>query len=151
MKICTKCMINKDSTDYYLSNKTYSTYCKMCLIKDLIIKRKTVGTNQWWDRRRQRIRARAKRLGRDFSLTLDDVKRLLSQEYCVYCGIKPKVKSVDRIDNDKAYILSNCVMACVRCNNIKGNLTVKQIEQIHTVIKENSKSNTCIVKNIKLS
>lgn len=49
---------------------------------------------------------------------------------CTYCGCylkwfgkkrDPNILSIDRVDNDKGYSLSNIVVCCNRCNTIKGN------------------------------
>ena len=55
----------------------------------------------------------------------------LQDRQCHYCGVgeadlsKYRVKptsrfSIDRLDNEKPYTVSNIVLACVRCNMVKG-------------------------------
>ena len=58
------------------------------------------------------------------------------QKQCVYCGItendvylwtdnfNPLVKklSIDCMNNDVGYVIDNIVLACERCNVIKGNM-----------------------------
>lgn len=69
-------------------------------------------------RRLRQARARARKLGRPFCLTLDDVERIHA-EPCFYCGAAP-AGEIDRFDNDLGYTATNCVSACEPCNSSKG-------------------------------
>lgn len=45
--------------------------------------------------------------------------------------------SIDRIDNNKGYILNNIVLSCTRCNLIKSNIfTYNQMFKIIEILKE---------------
>ena len=83
-------------------------------------------------------RNQAGKRGLEFSLTREDFQRLTSGN-CFYCGIEPKqvykasscktpciYNGVDRQDNKKGYILSNCVSCCGICNDMKRTRTVDQ-------------------------
>lgn len=83
----------------------------------------------------------AKRDGTDLTLTVDDVTKLYNQNTCYYCnrgvtigfGHKHKLtdRTVDRRDNAKGYIVDNVVIACRRCNLMKGNwFTAEQTLEI---------------------
>jgi hypothetical protein len=55
-----------------------------------------------------------------FTLTQEEFEKLVIQS-CYYCGFYSKHKfiGIDRIDNNKGYISSNCLSACKMCNMIK--------------------------------
>ncbi len=71
-----------------------------------------------------------------FLLTQQDFERLVSQA-CYYCGFYSSIRSVsiDRIDNNKGYILSNCISSCRECNMMKGGQHpiefLSKVEAIH--------------------
>jgi hypothetical protein len=56
-----------------------------------------------------------------FTLTQQDFEKLVIQP-CYYCGFYSKYKfvGIDRIDNNKGYLINNCVPACSMCNMMKS-------------------------------
>lgn len=83
------------------------------------------------------IKRNAKMRGLECLITKDLFKTWWScqDQRCVYCDIPverlavtdlgkklAKRLSIDRIDNDKGYIIGNLALACLRCNFIKSNL-----------------------------
>ena len=56
-----------------------------------------------------------------FMLSQQDFEKLVIQP-CYYCGFYSNYKfiGIDRIDNNKGYILNNCVPACSMCNMMKS-------------------------------
>ncbi|AGD92383.1 hypothetical protein LBA_00465 [Megavirus lba] len=61
--------------------------------------------------------------GYDFELTKEEFKKIVESD-CYYCGC-PREKylnGIDRLDNDKGYIIENTVPACKICNNMKNSL-----------------------------
>lgn len=56
-----------------------------------------------------------------FTLSQQDFEKLIIQP-CYYCGFysNSKFLGIDRIDNTKGYILSNCVPSCKMCNMMKN-------------------------------
>ena len=90
---------------------------------DVVVKTKYNGYKQ-----------NAKAKGRDFELSLEAFKSLVVAP-CHYCGIPPTamiggyrrvkkrkfapVHGVDRVDNSKPYLLTNCVSCCSDCNYMK--------------------------------
>lgn len=73
----------------------------------------------------------AKKRDRGFLLTKEQFKQL-SQQDCFYCGTKPHniaqhkygigkfiYNGIDRIDNNKGYVVNNCVACCFVCNEWK--------------------------------
>lgn len=80
--------------------------------------------------------ARNKKVG--FTLTKKQF-RFLTKSNCVYCDSEPsrlygpsdvngkyRYNGVDRQDNDKGYIIENCVPCCRSCNFMKGTLSVSK-------------------------
>jgi hypothetical protein len=89
----------------------------------------------------------AKNRALKFELTKEKFKELTKQN-CFYCGtspnttIKPKspgggytYNGIDRVDNNKGYILENSVSCCKMCNYFKMSLPVNEflthIRKIH--------------------
>lgn len=88
----------------------------------------------------KRIKSDAKPVGREFSLTLEQVKKMI-HEPCHYCGsvnqnrltVKSKTpgkylikdfcyNGLDRVDNSVGYRIDNVVPCCAICNRAKNNL-----------------------------
>ncbi len=55
-----------------------------------------------------------------FTLTESDFEKLIIQP-CYYCGFvsNTRLNGIDRMNNNKGYILSNCISCCKMCNIIK--------------------------------
>lgn len=108
----------------------------------------------------KRLSYRAKGRGIPFELILEEFVKWFSEQKqeCTYCGItfeqmqKTKDKmlvrfnktfSVDRKDNAGAYAIDNIVLACNRCNFIKGDyFTFQEMKEISDkYVKPKNKSN----------
>ena len=74
--------------------------------------------------------------GLEYGLSDDDCREMFSRQ-CCYCGAEPgKIKRVkrgifvyngiDRIDNDKGYVLGNVATCCSMCNRMKLTFSVDQ-------------------------
>jgi 5-methylcytosine-specific restriction endonuclease McrA len=72
---------------------------------------------------------------------------------CHYCGIPPShfvtrhkhktaVNGIDRVDNEKGYLLENCVPCCKTCNAAKGTLTADQFYDWIARLTQYDKSRT---------
>lgn len=77
----------------------------------------------------------AKKRSREWSLTYEQFEKYCLSD-CVYCGNSPNpINGVDRVDNSKGYIESNCVPCCTQCNMAKCELEQEefliQICRIH--------------------
>lgn len=80
-----------------------------------------------------RLRLRAKAKGVPYSLTREQIERLISQD-CHYCGVEPRQKfkthklsngeitynGLDRKNVEEGYVLGNVVTCCGRCNRAKS-------------------------------
>jgi homoserine trans-succinylase len=87
----------------------------------------------------------AKRKKLEFSLSLDDFKKLIFDN-CIYCGSPPKeskfsgvskknkkdifisYNGVDRINNNLGYVKENCVSSCHFCNGAKSDHSLKEFQ-----------------------
>jgi hypothetical protein len=67
-------------------------------------------------------RGSAKRRDLEFSLTPDEFASFWKKS-CVYCGNEIKTIGLDRVDNEKGYVLSNVIPCCLFCNRMKGVLS----------------------------
>ena len=76
-------------------------------------------------------RGSAERRNLEFTLTIDQFREIIAQN-CFYCGCPPSnshyrtrgngaysYNGIDRVDNNKGYILENVVPCCKRCNYMK--------------------------------
>lgn len=86
--------------------------------------------------------------GREFSLSLEDVLRLITGD-CLYCGKPPsneirtagkfaingmKYSGIDRVDNSRGYEVDNCVSCCGNCNKVKLKMSAEEfIDLCHRV------------------
>lgn len=81
-----------------------------------------------------------------FNLTFTIFKSLIYGN-CYYCGAAPEhtisrkddsiiANGVDRVDNSKGYIATNCVPCCRRCNVFKGATTVQMARKICAFINK---------------
>lgn len=78
------------------------------------------------------IRHHAKKVGRAFTITLDEFKAVVSNP-CHYCGgpLPQWHGGLDRKDNSKGYEPSNVLPCCVWCNRARNSdLTVDEMERI---------------------
>ena len=75
-------------------------------------------------------RNRAKRLGKDFNLSLEEYKELLSCP-CFYCkGPLPETGTgLDRINSDLGYVHGNVRPCCKKCNQAKSNMTEREFKE----------------------
>jgi hypothetical protein len=94
----------------------------------------------------------AKRRGKEFTLTLGEVKQLLKRKKCFYTGIEfvyehshPHHRTIDRIDNKKGYIKGNVVACCHAVNQLKEEL----LESNEAFFKDDIKMLFKFIKTLK--
>jgi hypothetical protein len=66
------------------------------------------------------------RRGHDFNYNEEKFKLMLFQP-CYYCGLKPTknlINGVDRVNNNKGYVINNCVSCCNVCNVLKRDASI---------------------------
>jgi 5-methylcytosine-specific restriction endonuclease McrA len=88
------------------------------------------------------VKHHAKKRGLEFKLTEEQVKKL-NKSACFYCGLPSSNKvreydnhgkhrcngvyeynGIDRIDNNKGYVMDNCVPCCKVCNRAKNAMSM---------------------------
>lgn len=96
---------------------------------------------------------RAKQHGRDFDLTLNDIKCLVVP-VCPVLGIPIRWEyshgsssdnspSLDRVDNSKGYVKGNVAIISTKANTLKKHLTLQEAEAILGYITEPQKESSC--------
>lgn len=90
------------------------------------------------------VQGSARKRGLEYTLTREEFIKLTSSN-CFYCGSEPKnickslsskgkygnngdyiYNGIDRIDQNKGYIIENCVPCCKTCNWAKGEKTLEE-------------------------
>jgi hypothetical protein len=127
MKICKVCKKELPEDSFYLNRGKYRLHtCKYCLSKRettrTLQKRKIKFSRAWFRRRFCRVKRNAKDKNKKFELTFEEFCRIRTykNEKCFYCGTTRGPFSIERLDNVKGYSVSNCVVACWRCNKMKS-------------------------------
>jgi len=130
MKICTNCHTSKNETEFAKSNggkNGLRSYCKACANKYMkdYYNTKAIG-------RFHRLKDRARHKGIAFNITANEFKVWfdIQQLLCHYCRRQLTSRygqhhemtdwTFDRKDNAESYTINNLVLACRRCNMIKG-------------------------------
>jgi hypothetical protein len=134
-KECTKCGLNKPINEFRRKDRNH---CKEC--------ERAYQNQKKLDQPEQylytRAKTRAKKAGKEFNLTLDD---LVIPTHCPYLGIPlviskkapgPNSPSIDRIDATKGYVKGNVVICSYRANAIKNDATLTELLQIATKLSE---------------
>lgn len=88
----------------------------------------------------------ARKSGRTFDLTLDELVSIASQP-CYYCGAPPSnvctpgnahgsfiYSGIDRVDNSLGYSRLNCVAACKRCNGVKNAMPKDMVFKLYHLL-----------------
>ena len=88
-----------------------------------------------------RARSRARRTGRKFDLTLEDIPEIPVR--CPVLGMELKVRqdggrsglypdsiSLNRIDPDKGYVKGNIEIISQRANHLLSNATIEELEKV---------------------
>lgn len=111
-----------------------------CLEKELLIKRNSLDYGLASKRYLYGTYKRnARKRNLCFELNFDDFIKLTSAN-CFYCGVAPKNKikrsintngeynsnGIDRLNNTKGYLLTNCVSCCKICNRAKMDSNIEE-------------------------
>jgi len=140
MKRCIACRKYKAPSQFYTrtsGGKVYlASFCKRCDARRVrnpeYIKRKYKRHGEWAKRTRLLNQLQDKWIwtdsrksdkihGRENTMTRDFIRQLIKKG-CSYCGEKTLRMTLDRIDNARGHTNDNVVAACVRCNDIRGNM-----------------------------
>ena len=98
-------------------------------------------------KRYKRDAVRKRRIALSFNITYEQFESLIKGN-CYYCGEVPKnvfvwnerdtrsgkiytssclYNGIDRLDNDKGYLIENCVSCCTACNRFKGSKSLAEL------------------------
>lgn len=148
-KTCTKCNQDKDNKEFrFLKTRNlFTSVCWKCEKRSLIertkIRRKQIGTSQYNNRKYGKTRSSALKRKIYFKLSKDEHTKIRKQDICFYCKKDyrkyPFIKSIDRVNNEIGYVVSNCVMCCLECNMLKGKLKKSTILSLRKIISVVSK------------
>jgi hypothetical protein len=133
-KVCTKCGISKSLNSFVKAagspDGRYGT-CKVCknAYKKAWFQSKKETIMSSVAHRHAMIKERSKKLG--LTSNIDQISYIaLISKNCFYCDSSLKEEkgiSLDRIDNDVGYVLSNVLPCCGVCNIGRGtNFTVEE-------------------------
>ena len=96
------------------------------------------------------LKSRAKQRGIAFCIDKTEFFNWFAkqQQKCIYCGVDTTMGlgqnrktwlTIDRMDNDKSYILDNIVISCYRCNILKADdISYKTMIKIGQLITKKS-------------
>lgn len=86
------------------------------------------------------IKRGAEKRNLEFKITLDQAAGFKNKK-CNYCGKAVKRISLDRVNNNRGYVIDNIVTCCEKCNRMKRNMTVNEfINQCKKIIQYSRKS-----------
>lgn len=147
-RVCDVCNVEKNLCQFSLFDKTRKTSierkttCKNC---SAAIREKEKRNRDWKvDAAKllyRNIKSRCKRIGREFSIDLEDIS---IPEKCPVFGFELKredkktwmtAPSVDRIDSSKGYIKGNVTVVSRRANILKRDATVEELELLSNYYK----------------
>lgn len=142
---CSKILLFNDLETIRTKGDTITkiSYCRECRTKQAI-KNNNTSLDNYLANRIRKIRNRSKENNIIFDLTIKDLLGLYeSQEgKCFYTGeilhfpaneqitetIRKQLLSIDKIIPSKGYVKENVVLCSVRANNIKGDMTLEEME-----------------------
>ena len=119
LKVCPKCKETKPFSDFNKNKANKDgchSYCKQCRSNRV----RSSPTNIYSSYKRD-----AKRRNYDFEITYSYFMSFW-QKPCYYCGTEIKNIGLDRVDNNKGYVIGNVMACCSICNFAKSNLTKEE-------------------------
>lgn len=82
----------------------------------------------------EKVRANAKRVGREVTITFEQYVSVRRDARCFYCAdpLRPGSAGLDRVDNARGYHADNVVACCPMCNDARGHLI--SVEEFHAAM-----------------
>jgi hypothetical protein len=140
LKRCIVCNRILDTCEFYISGHRFSSRCKTCAKNESKTRRKKLNINSDVNKilkhRLQQTRGGAKQRKKEVFITLEDLETIFEKQKgkCFYTGKDMSLKindlncvSIDRIDSSKDYTLDNIVLCRWVINNMKMQLSVKEL------------------------
>jgi len=118
---CEECKnIEKDTVSKEITNLRQKHNIQVTKIPNNLDKKqedKTICVAEFW----RGVQKNAYSRSLLFNLSESDFEKIIIQP-CYYCGFvsNSRLNGIDRMNNNKGYILSNCVSCCKMCNIIKN-------------------------------
>lgn len=136
-RTCTCCKATKPLRDFYDTATKKRGQCKQCMNR-AAYDRVLASPEQYKARLLYGTRSRARRQGRECSITVDDFS---IPAVCPVLGIPlkaggnmgrkaPNSPSLDRIDNSKGYVKGNVVVVSLRANMLKSDATLDELAKL---------------------
>ena len=121
--VCRVCDSKKQLLEFPVDSRThrYSPRCTKCRYAEKgrpYYERTKNSINKKYDNYQAAARSR----GIDFNLTAQEFA-LFWNRPCTYCDNSINTVGIDRVDNTKGYVASNCVPCCELCNKMKREQT----------------------------
>ena len=97
----------------------------------------------------------AERRGLDFNMNYQSMKNMLEAKHCFYTGVlltdspagnQPTDRTIERVDNEKGYIIGNVVACSYEANQVKATFEGRSSISLKTAIKMFSKIKVKIAK-----
>lgn len=140
-KRCTDCRVVKPFSDFHKHAGAmfgYNTICKECRV--LISKKRWKDTDYRY-KMYSRAKGRAKRKGREFTISLDDIVipekcPVLGTELDIDAKTPAQSPSLDRIDSSRGYTPDNIIVMSWRANMLKNNMTEEECEALLNFFKK---------------
>lgn len=142
-KKCNKCEQDKPFSDFPNGKDANGLYyiCKQCKTEQSQQRyRQKDPLTRWVDVTVADTQGRAKRRGIKFTLTKEFLRSLYAHQYgnCVYCTKEfdlngtqhdhRRSPSIDRLIPEHGYVEDNVVLSCHRCNAIKNDATLEELQ-----------------------
>ena len=133
-KYCYKCKAVKPTEMFWGDSSRmdgYTNTCKICFRIAKVLNDKKPKAKY----RAYRSNAKHSKKLLKFCLSLDEFMTFW-QKPCFYCDSPIETIGLDRIDNSQDYYLKNVVSCCWACNQLKSNLTIKDMSRITQIAKK---------------
>ncbi len=153
---CVRCKQVKPITQFGTQVKKDKTiikgHCNECASKATLKAwnhLRTINPHLAWAKQaHNQSRIRARERGLAHSIVVQDLLNLAVNEICAYCDRpvlfqtktdgpdKRQAASVDRFIPDEGYTVANCVLVCYRCNTIKNDATLADLERMVSAMRK---------------
>jgi hypothetical protein len=165
MKVCSKCGIDKELTDFnkdctasdgysYLCKPCRKEYRKVCRANNpAMYERRKAKSREWWDKKRdgdplffakhcfRNRQVVAKKLGIPFGIKFEDLPPV--PEKCpvlgiaiAHCSGHDTAPSLDRIIPSYGYVQGNVAWISGRANRIKNDASLEELESVTRWLRE---------------
>jgi len=162
MKKCTRCKVEKELSEFNKIKKSKDglhNYCRACCNNisrewhENNKKKANERRKEWNKNNKERVmeqirtpkgkyknlKSSAKFKGIELQINFEQYTEILKENKCFYCDaslVGSAGHSLNRIDNNKGYLVSNVKPCCGICNKIMNNFTKEEIKtRVYKIIK----------------